>query len=69
MLACEQALCLGKGWKNCKEREGKGWELVEKHLRPLFHNTHCASDPDASSYSQEDWLLIDLIFIASIWFK
>ena len=24
MLACEQALCLGKGWKNREEREGKG---------------------------------------------
>ena len=33
MIACEQALCLGKGWKNFKEREekqtvclGKGWK-------------------------------------------
>jgi len=23
-VACEQALCLGKEWKNCEEREGKG---------------------------------------------
>ena len=22
-VACEQAVCLGKGWKNCEEREGK----------------------------------------------
>ena len=31
-LACEQALCLGKGWKNCEEREGRGWEPGDKHL-------------------------------------
>ena len=26
----------GKGERNCEEREGKGWEPVDKHLRPLF---------------------------------
>ena len=53
MLACEQALCLGKGYKNRKEMEGKGREPVDKHLGPLFHGTRCASDPDASFYWQE----------------
>ena len=34
LIACEQALCLGK---NSEEREGKGGrEPVDKHLRPLF---------------------------------
>ena len=34
VVACEQALCLGK---NSEEREGKGGrEPVDKHLRPLF---------------------------------
>ena len=49
IIACEQALCLGKGWKHRKEREGKGWEPVAKHLGTLFHSNCCASDPDASS--------------------
>ena len=31
-LACEQALCLGKGWKTCKERERRGLEPGDKHL-------------------------------------
>ena len=31
-LACEQALCLRKGWKKCEEREGKGGEPIDKHL-------------------------------------
>ena len=53
MLACEQALCLGKGYKNRKEMEGKGREPVDKHLGLLFHGTRCASDPDASFYWQE----------------
>jgi len=36
LLACEQALCLGK---NSEEREGKGGrEPVDKHLRPLFRH-------------------------------
>ena len=30
-VACEQVLCLGKGWKNREEGEGKGWEPVDKH--------------------------------------
>ena len=35
MLACEQALCLGKGWKNREEREGKGLDPLrnQKNLR------------------------------------
>ena len=56
LLACEQALCLGKGWKYREEREGKGWGPVDKHLGPLFHGTRCASDSDASSFSREHWL-------------
>ena len=35
-VACEQALCLGKGWKNQKVREGKRWGPVDTHLGPLF---------------------------------
>ena len=31
-LACEQALCLRKGWKKHEEREGKGGEPIDKHL-------------------------------------
>ena len=30
VVACEQALCLGKGWKKREEREGKGWEPADK---------------------------------------
>ena len=37
MLACEQALCLGKGWKNREEREGKGLDP----LRPLETKKIC----------------------------
>ena len=73
VLAGEEVLCLGKGWKNRKEREGKGWEPVDKHLGLLFHGTRCASDPEASSYWWEHWLLTGLIYIAflvnhSMWF-
>ena len=63
MLASKQALCLGKGYKNRKKREGKGWEPVDKHLGVSFHGTRRASDPDASSYWQEHWLLTGLIYI------
>ena len=63
-LACEQALCLGKGWKNREEREGKWGKPVEKHLRPPFHGSRCAPDPDASSYWLEQWLLTGLIYFA-----
>ena len=31
-LACEQALCFGKGWKNYEEGEGRRWEPGDKHL-------------------------------------
>ena len=31
-LACEQALCLRKGWKKREEREGKWGKPVDKHL-------------------------------------
>ena len=34
-VACEQALCLGKGWKNHKVREGKRWEPVDKQTAIL----------------------------------
>ena len=34
---CEQVLCLGKGGKSWKEREGKGGEPLDKPLRLLFH--------------------------------
>ena len=64
ITACEQSLCLGKGWKNRKVREGKGWEPVDKHLSPSFNGTCCASHPDASSYWWEHWLLTGLIYIA-----
>ena len=30
-IACQQALCWGKGWKNCAERGRKGWEPAD-HL-------------------------------------
>ena len=63
MLACKQALCLGEGYRNCKKMEGKGWEPVDKHLGLLFHGTRCTSDPDASFYWQEHWLLTSLIYI------
>ena len=64
ITACEQSLCLGKGWKNRKMREGKGWEPVDKHLSPSFNGTCCASHPDASSYWREHWLLTGLIYTA-----
>ena len=48
--------------KNREEREGKGWEPVDKHLGPSFHGTRCASGPDASSSWREHWLLIGLIY-------
>ena len=57
-LACEQAFGRA-GWG-----EGKAKRPVDKHLRPLFHGTRCASDPDASSYWQEHWLLTGLIDIS-----
>ena len=28
-IACQQALCLGKGWKNHEERGRKGWEPAD----------------------------------------
>ena len=43
--------------------EGKAKRPVDKHLGPPFHGTHCASDPDASSYWWEHWLLTGLIDI------
>ena len=43
--------------------EGKAKRPVDKHLGPLFHRTHCTSDPDASSYWWEHWLLTGLIDI------
>ena len=43
-LACEQALCLRKGWKNRGEREGKGGEPVDKHLRPPFRLLDAIAD-------------------------
>ena len=48
----------GKGWKYREEREGKGLEPVDKHLGPSFHGTHCALDPDASSYWRQHWLAL-----------
>ena len=47
-IACEQALCLGKIEKIV--REGEGAEPVDKPMRLLFRDIHCASDSDASSY-------------------
>ena len=54
----------GERVKKREEREGKGWEPVDKHLGLLFKGTHCTSDPDASTYWREHWLLTGLIYIA-----
>ena len=67
VLACEQVLCMGKGWKNREEREGKGWEPVDKHLRPSFHGTRCASDPDASSSLGENSDCWQVLFTLLFW--
>ena len=56
-MACEQAFGRA-GWG-----EGKAKRPVDKHLGPPFHGTRCASDPDASSYWREHWLLTGLIDI------
>ena len=40
LLACEQALCLRKGWKNRKRREGG--RACRKPLGPSFQGTRCA---------------------------
>ena len=56
-VACEQAF----GWAGWGE--GKAKRPVDKHLGPPFHGTRCASDPDASSYWREHWLLKGLIDI------
>ena len=56
-VACEQAF----GWAGWGE--GKAKRPVDKHLGPPFHGTRCASDPDASSYWREHWLLTGLIDI------
>ena len=61
-IAREQALCLGKGWKTREERKSKGGEPVDKHLGPSFHGTRCETDPDASSYWREHWLLTPFPF-------
>ena len=49
-LACEQALCLRKGWQNREEREGRGWEFIVN-----FHYTgHCRDlKLERSSYDLE----------------
>ena len=39
-LACEQALCLGKGWKNREEREGKGFFSPFPQTESLFTLDH-----------------------------
>ena len=61
-IACEQALCLGKEWKTHEERKSKGGEPVDKHLGPSFHGTRCETDPDASCYWLEHWLLTPFHF-------
>ena len=56
-LACEQAFSRA-AWG-----EGKAKRPVDRPLGPPFHGTRCASDPDASSYWREHWLLTGLIDI------
>ena len=55
-----------EGWKTREERNRKGWEAVDKHLGPSFHGTRYVSDPDASSYWREHWLLTGLIYVADL---
>ena len=57
-IACEQAFGRAGNWEDEKAKRP-----VDKHLGPLFHGTRCASDPDASSYWREHWLLTGLIDI------
>ena len=47
-LACEQAFGRAGNWG-----EEKAKRPVDTYLGPTFHGTHCASDPDASSYWRE----------------
>ena len=55
--------CLSSRWTGLWYGEGKAKRPVDKHLGPPFHGTRCASDPDASSYWREHWLLTGLIDI------
>ena len=49
-LACEQALCLGKGWKNCEQGEGKGLEFtVNSHYSGHYRDLEL----ERSSYDLE----------------
>ena len=43
--------------------EGKAKRPVDRPLGSPFHGTRCPSDPDASSYWREHWLLTGLIDI------
>ena len=46
LSACEQALCLGKGWKNRKEREGKGCRsLSSRFFHPFLKQSACSQAP------------------------
>ena len=68
-IACEMALCLGKGWKTSRGEEKERGEPVDKHLGPSFHGTRCETDPDASSYWREHWLLTPFPFPLSAIFS
>ena len=50
-------------WTGLWWGDGKAKRPVDKHLGPPFHGTRCASDPDATSYWREHWLLTGLIDI------
>ena len=56
----------GKGEKNCEEREGKGWEPGDKHLRPLFRlsSLSCNCQSSVSKIVIVTWIQRNVITLA-----